>query len=44
MNKPVYLSFSKLEIGKTLIYGFWYDFIKPKYQNDSKHVTWILTA
>ena len=36
MNKPVYLSFSKLEISKTLIYEFWYDFIKPKYQNDPK--------
>ena len=27
---------SILEISKTLIYEFWYDYIKPKYQNDAK--------
>ena len=31
MNKPIYLSMSILRISKTLIYGFWYDYIKPKY-------------
>ena len=31
MNKPVYLGFSILEISKTLMYGFWYEYIKPKY-------------
>ena len=31
MNKPVYLGFSILEISKTLMYKFWYDYIKPKY-------------
>ena len=31
MNKPVYLGFSILEISKTLMYEFWYDYIKPKY-------------
>ena len=30
MNKPVYLGLSILEIGKTLIYKFWYEYIKPK--------------
>ena len=32
MSKPVYLSLSILKIGKTLMYHFWYDFIKPKYK------------
>ena len=36
MNSPVYLSFSILEIGKTLMYEFWYDYIKPKYSKNSK--------
>ena len=27
MNKPVYLGFSILEIGKTLMYAFWYDYM-----------------
>ena len=36
MNKPVYLGMSILEISKTLIYKFWYDYIKPKYQNNAK--------
>ena len=32
MNKPVHLGFSILEISKTLMYEFCYDYIKPKYQ------------
>ena len=32
MNKSVYLGLSILEISKTLMYEFWYDYIKPKYQ------------
>ena len=31
MNKPVYLDLSILEISKTLMYKFWYDYMKPKY-------------
>ena len=30
LNKPAYLGFSILEISKTLMYEFWYDYIKPK--------------
>ena len=36
MNKPIYLSVSILDISKTLTYEFWYDYIKPKYQDRSK--------
>ena len=36
MDKPVYLSFSLLEISKKLIYKFWYDCIKPKYSKKAK--------
>ena len=36
MNQPVYLGLSVSEISKTLMYEFWYDYIKPKYQNSAK--------
>ena len=31
MNKPVYLGLSILDISKTVMYEFWYDYLKPKY-------------
>ena len=36
MNKPIYLDLSILEISKTLMYEFWYDYMKPKYANNVK--------
>ena len=36
MNKPVYLGLSILEISKTLMYEFWYDYMKPKYGDNMK--------
>ena len=36
MNKPIYLGMSILDISKTLMYEFWYDYIKPKYQDRAK--------
>ena len=30
MNKPIYLGQAILDISKTLMYEFWYDYIKPK--------------
>ena len=36
MNKPIYLGLSILEISKTLMYEFWLDYMKPKYNDDVK--------
>ena len=36
MNKPVYLALSLLEICKTLMYEFWCNYIKLKYQSNTK--------
>ena len=36
MNKPAYLGLSILEISKTLMYEFWYDYMKPTYGDNIK--------
>ena len=36
MNKPIYLGLSILEISKILMYEFWYDYMKPKYNDKVK--------
>ena len=36
MNKPIYLGMSILDISETLVYEFWYDYIKPNYQDKAK--------
>ena len=36
MNKPIYLGLPILDISKILMYEFWYDYVKPKYDNDVK--------
>ena len=36
MNKPVYLGKAILDISKALMYEFWYDYIKPKYDQNAK--------
>ena len=36
MNKPIHLSMSILDICKTLMYEFWYDYIKRKYHYKAK--------
>ena len=36
MNKPLYLGMTILDISKTLMYKFWYDYIKPKYGDKAK--------
>ena len=36
MNKPIYLGQAILDISKTLMYEFWYDYIKPMYGDKVK--------
>ena len=36
MNKPMYLGQAILDISKTLMYKFWYDYIKPKYGDKAR--------
>ena len=36
MNKPTYLGLSILEISKILMYEFWYDYMKSKYNDNVK--------
>ena len=36
MNKPIYLGQAILDISKTLMYEFWYDYIKPMYGDKAK--------
>ena len=35
-SNPVYLGMSILNISKTLMYEFWYDYVKPKYRDEAK--------
>ena len=36
MNKPVYFGISILKLSKSLMYDFWYDYVKPKYREKEK--------
>ena len=36
MNKPIYLGLPILDISKILMYEFWYDYMKPKYNDNVK--------
>ena len=38
MNKPIYLGLSILDISKLLMYEFWYDYMKPKYNDNCKTI------
>ena len=36
MNKPDYLGLSIFELYKIVMYEFWYDYVKPKYEEKTK--------
>lgn len=36
MKKSIYLSMSILDIRKTVMYEYYYDYIKPKYEGNAK--------
>ena len=36
LTNPLYLGMSILDISKILMYEFWYDYIKPKYEDRAK--------
>ena len=36
MNKPVYSGLPTLDLTKTVMYGLWYDYVKPKYGEKAK--------
>ena len=36
LNKPVHVGQAVLDISKTLMYEFWYDYIIPKYSDNAK--------
>ena len=35
-EKPDYLGLSALDLSKTVMYKFWYDYVKPKYDEKTK--------
>ena len=36
MNKPVYLGLSALDMSETVTYEFWWDHVKPKYNENAR--------
>ena len=44
MNKSVYLGLLIFELSKIVIYVFWYDYVKPKYDEKAKLRYWIQTV
>ena len=44
MDKPIYLDPSILKLSKTVMYVFWFNYVKPKYDKKQNCVTWIQIA
>ena len=42
MNRAVYLGLSILQLSKILMYEFWYDYVKPKYDKEAKLIQTVL--
>ena len=43
MNKPVYLGQAILDLSKTIMYEFHYDYMKPKYDDDELKLCYMDT-
>ena len=41
INKPVYLGLSILDLSKTVMYEFWYDYVKQNIVKMQNFVIWI---
>ena len=41
MNKSVFLGLSILDLSKTLMYEFWHNYVKSKYDEMQNFVIWI---
>ena len=44
MNGPVCLGLSVIKLSKTVMYEFWYDYIKQKYVEKQICVIWMQTV
>ena len=44
MNSPVFLGLSILDLSKSVMYEFWYDFIKLNIVKNLNCVSWIQTT
>ena len=44
MNKPIYLGLSILDLSKSVMYGFWNDYIKPNMVKIENFVICMQTA
>ena len=42
MNKPIYSGMSILDISKTLMYKFWFNYFKPKYGDRAIQILIVL--
>ena len=44
MDKPIAIGQAILDISKTLVHKFWYNYLKPKYSDNIKLILSIIKA
>ena len=42
INKPIYLGQAILDISKTIMYDYWYSYLKPKYNDKITQTPFLL--